>query len=254
MNKLFLLFSLSVFCCSVNAEIYPRSLGLDPRVQQIKYNPNNVVVVGVKDGIATLIQLEEDEEVAGDATGMGIGDPMAWNINVRGNNIFLRPVAEQPDTNISLVTNKRTYSIQLKYKDKNPTYILKYAYDKPPKDPLPIFKNKVIKMPCTDAVFNGSYQVKGSEHLKPTSIWDDGIFTCFRWYNNNDLPVVYRVLPDGKEQLVNFHMDEDTGVMVVHEVANEFVLRLGDEVMNARTMKKLIRPYNSNNKLMRKDK
>lgn len=226
-----------------NAVAIPRSAGQDARVQEVKYSPDNVTVVGVKSGVATLIQLSQGEYVIGEDTGVGIGDPMAWDIAIKGNNVFLRPIAEDPDTNISLVTNKHTYSIQLKYDENKPTYILRYLYDNP-KQVTSIFnQSKSLKIPCSTPVFNGEYEVKGSKSIKPTSIWDNGEFTCFKWHNNNDLPVVFRVLPDGNEQLVNYHMDSDTGVMVVHETANEFVLRLGDEVMNVRPKIKLIRPY-----------
>ncbi|HAT5579040.1 TrbG/VirB9 family P-type conjugative transfer protein [Proteus mirabilis] len=228
----------------------PRSSGADPRVQEILYNPNNVTVVKVKEGVATLIQLEEDEFIDGDssATGMGLGDPMAWNVSVRGNNIFLRPIAEQPDTNIALVTNKRTYAIQLASSNNSePTYLLRYTY---PKKPEPVkqtvFLGKPkIDIPCFDGgKVNVNYQIRGDMTLKPSGIWDNGEFTCLKWNNATDLPVVYRVLPDGKEHLVNYHMEKN--VMVVHEVSPQFVLRLGQNVMNVKTNHTIQRGYNYN--------
>ncbi|HED3891547.1 TPA: TrbG/VirB9 family P-type conjugative transfer protein [Morganella morganii] len=226
----------------------PRSSGADARVQEIMYNPNNVTVVKVKSGVATLIQLEQDEFLEGDYTGMGLGDPLAWNVSVRGNNIFLRPVAEQPDTNIGLVTNKRTYSIQLTDSGEGqPTYIMRYVYPKKPepvKQTVFLGKSK-IDIPC----FNGGkvnvdYEVKGDKSLTPSAIWDNGEFTCFKWKNTNDLPDIKRVLPDGSEQLVNVHMDKN--VMVVHEVSPQFILRLGKSVMDVKTDHIIKRGYNYN--------
>lgn len=234
------------FSSAVYAAAIPRSSGADLRVQEITYNPNNVTQVKVKSGVATLIQLESDEYLSGDETGMGLGDPLAWNVSVRGNNLFLRPIAEQPDTNIALVTNKRTYAIQLTSAGTGtPTYIMRYIY---PKAPVPVkptvmLGKNTIKLPCFDGgKINNAYQVRGSQSVKPNGIWDNGEFTCFKWNNASDLPVVYRVLPDGKENLVNYHMDKN--VMVVHEVSDNFVLRLGSSVMDVRTSHNINRGYN----------
>lgn len=229
------LFSGAAFAASI-----PKSSGSDPRVQEVLYNTNDVAEVRVKQGVATLIQLEKGEFLQGDETGMGLGDPLAWNVSVRGNNIFLRPIADEPDTNIALVTNKRTYSVVLK-SSKYPSYIVRYLYPEPRK---PIVKtNSMSATPCTNGkVLNLRYKVKGSENLKPTAIWDNGEFTCFKWAASSDLPVVYRVLPDGKENLVNYHMEKD--VMVVHEVSDDFVLRLGHSVMDVKSNYRIKSVYN----------
>lgn len=247
MTKTFLIAALSLaVSSSVYAAAVPRSSGADQRVQEVMYNPNNVTVVKVKSGVATLIQMEQDEFLSGDETGMGLGDPLAWNVSVRGNNIFLRPIADQPDTNIALVTNKRTYAIQLSSAGTGtPTYIMRYIYPKKPepiKQTVFLGKND-IKLPCFDGgKINNVYQVRGSQNIKPNGIWDNGEFTCFKWNNASDLPVVYRVLPDGKENLVNYHMDKN--VMVVHEVSDNFVLRLGNSVMDVKTDHTINRGYN----------
>lgn len=236
---------LSSYAC---AEAIPRSSGADARVQEIMYNENNVTVIKVKTGTATLIQLAPDEFLSEENSGMGLGDPLAWNVSVRGNNIFLRPVAEQPDTNIVVVTNKRTYSMFLQTTDNDrATFILRYVY---PKKPQPVVikqgiftEQKQTGIPCIDgSLFNGSYEIKGSHSLKPSAIWDDGRFTCLKWSTAKDLPVVFRILPDGNEQLANYHMDKN--IMVIHEVSPEFILRLGDNVMNVKTQHNVQREYN----------
>lgn len=246
-RKTTLAISLSLmFSTVVYAAAIPKSSGADDRVQEITYNPNNVTIVKVKSGVATLIQLESDEFLIGNQSGMGLGDPLAWNVSVRGNNLFLRPIAKQPDTNIALVTNKRTYSIDLiSAGTGTPTFIMRYIYPKAPVSVKPtVFLGKsTIKQPCFDGgKINTTYQVKGSQNIKPNVIWDNGEFTCFKWNNASDLPVVYRVLPDGNENLVNYHMDKN--VMVVHEVSNNFILRLGNSVMAVRTDHNINRGYN----------
>nr|WP_282680441.1 TrbG/VirB9 family P-type conjugative transfer protein [Escherichia coli] len=40
-----------------------------------------------------------------------IGDPEAWSVSVRDNTLFLRPKAEEPDTNVTVQTNKHIYPL-----------------------------------------------------------------------------------------------------------------------------------------------
>lgn len=247
MNKKLLSVALisALSSASAHSAAIPRSAGSDARVQEIMYNPNDVTVVKFKQGVATLIQLENGEYIKGDAAGMGLGDPLAWDVSVRGNSIFLRPIADESDTNIAIVTNKRTYSVLLANAGKgNPTYLMRYVY---PKKPDPLGKTNKLGSepvpPCFDGdKVNTRYLVKGSDSIKPTAIWDNGEFTCFKFESSSDLPVVYRILPNGKEHLVNFHMDEN--VMVIHDVSPDFILRLGDSVMNVKANYKINRGYN----------
>lgn len=232
--------TVSIFSGSAFAASVPKSSGADSRVQEILYNTNDVTEVRVKQGVVTLIQLEKGEFLQGDEMGMGLGDPLAWDVSVKSHNIFLRPKADEPDTNIALVTNKRTYSVVLKSSNQ-PSFIVRYIYPEPRK---PIVKtNNMSATPCTNGkVLNLRYKVRGSESLTPSAIWDNGEFTCFKWSASSDLPVIYRVLPDGKEHLVNYHMEKD--VMVVHEVSDDFILRLGHSVMDVKSNYRIKSVYN----------
>ncbi|EEF5709819.1 haloacid dehalogenase [Salmonella enterica] len=237
------LLSGTAFCYAAKI---PASAGFDKRVQQIVYNPNDVTVVKTKAGVVTLIQLEEGEVIKSPDTGLGTGDPEAWDMSVRGSNIFLRPKAAEPDTNIALVTNRRAYAIRLVSTDRDPTFLLRYVYPKPPEPVRPNVMTGSSRetAPCTEGnIVNGRYEVRGSPAVKPSAVWDNGRQTCFRWSSTTDLPVVFRVMPDGKEQLVNYHMDKNT--MVVHEVSPEFVLRLGSQVMQVRTKGNIQRAWNA---------
>ena len=76
---------------------------------------------------------------------------------------------------------------------------------------------------------NSNYWGKGVKGLAPTAVYDNGRFTYFSFDNGKDLPAIYKELPDGSEALLNTHMESDT--VVVHEVAKQFILRLGDSVL-----------------------
>lgn len=245
---------------SYSVEI-PTPSKYDKKIQELVYNGQNVAKVKVKAGVATLVQLSEDEYIGGDnlASGFAIGDPMAWDISIRKNNIFLRPKAPQPDTNVIFTTNKRTYSMILSSvnEGEDPTFILRYKYPQEEarkakeaqeakarewrEKQQALAQNKAI--PCTDGGWvNTDYQVKGSPNIKPLHIWDDGTFTCFKWSSGSDMPVVYKQMPNKVEQLTNYHMNKD--IMVVHEASKNFVLRFGDSVMEVKTDRNINKGFN----------
>jgi type IV secretion system protein VirB9 len=86
-------------------------------------------------------------------------------------------------------------------------------------------------IPSDPPLRNEAYSMRGDRQLAPTELWDDGRFTYFR-YAAGDLPRVFQVLQDGEESLANFHMSGDT--IVVHAVAQGFVVRLGAAVLGIR--------------------
>lgn len=217
--------------CNSFAMREPISSGFDARVREVAYNADDAVLVNVKSGHASLIQLERGEYITDEKAGIAIGDPDAWDLSVRGNNIFLRPIASEPDTNLNIVSNKRTYVFYLKTVQNAPTWKLKFTYPK-------TFKGAQdeASMLCSSQGtknINFNYQKQGKASFEPRAVWDDGRFTCFRFSATSDLPVIYRVSPDGSEVLVNSHVSGD--VIVVHETSSEFRIRLGRQVVALRS-------------------
>ncbi|EMW8476369.1 TrbG/VirB9 family P-type conjugative transfer protein [Salmonella enterica] len=209
------------------AATYGAGSQFDARIQSVTYNENDVVNVRVKKGTVSVVQVAKDETIKD----IGLGDPAAWKVSVRDQSVFFRPVVDDnPNTNVTIVTNKHTYPLYLVSVASNPTYILRYDYPKPPVKSVFAENN----YPCTDGgVINGHYQLRGDKTIYPYQIWDDGTFTCMRWKSQQEMPVVYRVDADGNEHLVNGDPNKNT--MVYFEVNNHFRLRLGDQVADVRT-------------------
>lgn len=237
MKKLLICAMLGLASAPAVAIVEPVSVGGDGRVQEIHYTPNEVFNIHAVVGNSTLIQLEEGEEVEGDNTGLGMGDAQAWSIAVRGNNLFIKPAQPLPDTNMLLVTNKRTYAFQLSTMNSaNPSYVVRFVYPSPKKNiaqnipPKPLTLRQV-KTPVNTEPFyissdiNTQYFKQGANDISPTNVWDNGQFTYFRFANANDLPVVYRVLADKSEAIIDSHTEND--LLVVHGVSRLYRLRHG---------------------------
>lgn len=241
---------------AVCAAVVPKGTVHDKRIQYVLYNPDDVVVIKTRAGNSTLVQLEEGEYAVDLPTGgLSIGDKGAWAIGVRGHNIFLKPTGPFPNTNINLVTNKRTYAISLVETEEitQAAWQVRFRY---PSEPVQLETKGgeagidgqdtvARKEPCSDGPKNLNYFKYGNNALSPTEVWDDGRFTCFRFPTSKALPAIYRYSPDTelKESLVNFNMVED--VVVVHEVAEEFRLRIGSKVLGIKTDSMRDAPYNA---------
>ena len=226
----------------------PNHAHQDSRIQYVDYDPDNVVKIRAKIGHTVTVQLDKSEDAEKGVVAMG--DAQAWNMAVKQNNLIFKPTATSPATNLTVITDKRTYVFDLslagciKGKKKRcleiqqPTYLLRFHY--PTEEEKARRKraaqqeralNMMVKFGLSKetAQLNYLYYGKGDKAIAPSAIWDDGRFTYIQYADNRDLPAVYKINPDGSEMLVNSHMEED--VIVVHETAPKLVIRLGQSVL-----------------------
>ena len=231
---------LSLVSASAQALVIPTASKKDPAIQTVTYTTDNVISVRAAIGRVTLIQFEEDEHLDGDASALGMGDVEAWNIAAKGNNILFKPMAENPDTNLIVITNKRTYVFKLTIANKgqSPTYVLRFRYpdtQAAKNRERQAKRNEAFKLlegvhdRRDVAITNDQFYGKGHEQLKPTAMYDDGRFTYLEYRNGRELPVIYKRMPDGTESLINMHVKGHT--VIVHETAKDFVLRQGNFVL-----------------------
>lgn len=255
---------LLVTSLQLHAEVIATSVENDSHIQVFTYVPDDVYRISTSVGKSTLIQLEQGEMIEGDSTGLGMGDAKAWALAVKGSNIFLKPAAEKPDTNMVIVTNRRTYAFNLTTAStvQSTAYIVKFMYPSTEQLAAIIKQKNIDKLDSkkkmeglrakADADYltavaeaqtkktgkqvkaiippqkNYSYFMKGDKSLAPDMMYDDGRFTYLRYSNAKSLPAVFRKTSD-KEYMVNMHIEGDA--IVIHEVAPMFALRLDRQVL-----------------------
>jgi len=239
----------------------PRSCGSDPHIQCATYDPDQAYRVATMPGRAVMIQFEPGEHIIN--SGEGIGDGKAWHVAINDSGAMLKPGAPQPETNLLLVTNRRTYPLSLvDVSAAQPaTWILRFDYPDTrakaataqqrrqdavnaalggqrangPAIPASIVNSvgaaKAAPVASTSGA-NIQYMMRGDRALAPTALWDDGRFTYFKYATARDLPTIFTTLPDGGEATANFHMEGDT--VVVHELSKSFVIRYGRSVLGIR--------------------
>lgn len=227
--------------------------GRDPSIRVVQYDPDQTVKIYTEIGNPTLIQFEKDECIVQTPEGLiGVADKKAWITTPKASNIMMLPKAKVPDTKMLVVTNKRSYAFKIisvkPGMHVEPTMILRFEYpDTKAKqaqaeaakrdavtDRLQEIAAKTGSKATTAPGRNDKYMKRGDAALSPGHVEDDGRFTFFRFDSTRALPNVYKVLPDGKEALLNFHVDPDTGTVVIHETQPLFILRYGNSVMAIR--------------------
>src|ERR687887_2927512 len=84
--------------------------GPDRRIRYVTYDPDDVVEIDAVAGVVTHIVLEPGESYVTHA----FGDGKAWDFAVKANHCFLKAVATNADSNLTIVTDRRSYHFSLK--------------------------------------------------------------------------------------------------------------------------------------------
>ncbi|MBC7489943.1 MAG: P-type conjugative transfer protein VirB9 [Glaciimonas sp.] len=229
------------------AEITPPQGDFDTRVRVVDYNPRNVVKLVTFFGVSTHVQFADDETIVD----VAVGDDLAWVIKPRINHLFIKPKAVNADTNLTVITNLRTYQFalvvqprsikdQLAWSDGSLIFSLKFHYPDSEREVLAnesrktVLKQKLaeVKTKLLDATKVGQnfdYWVAGSEEISPTAARDDGRFMFLTFSGNRDTPAIFSVDDAGHESIINSNV-VDGNTIVIQRMFSKLMLRKGDLV------------------------
>ena len=251
----FLIAAIAVtFSALSSAASLPQPMVFDQRVREVAYNAEDIVTIHAAYGISTHIKFAQDETI----THTILGDSVAWETTPVGNNLFIKPVELNADTNLSVVTNKHVYAFDLKAAPKTTEKVFfQVVFIYPDQDLARreaaaqiaqqtarlnemraqlerVQAEQVAKLdnamhdaeiPLRRSI---NYWVKGSDEAQPDEAYDDGTFTYFRFRGNREFPTVYLRDSKGQDSLVNTTVKGDT--ILVQRIAKDYVLRKGNDV------------------------
>ena len=210
----------------------------DPRLVGVVEPLDEVVRIEGRANVQATIRFGEGEHIEN----VAIGDSTAWQItpNRRADLLFIKPLADRATTNMTVVTDRRTYLFDLVASPahKTPLYVLAFTYPEEPEDAqraegvAPAGPNAVELAAASDpyavvdpAELNFAWDSKGDAKLLPAQIYDDGEATFLTWASGTALPAILVKDHEGTEGPVNFAVRGD--VIVVDGVPREIVLRAG---------------------------
>lgn len=206
---------------SAAAQIEPVPGPGDPRIQTVHYDANQVVQLIVAPGYQLTVELAPDERIEN----VAVGDSAAWAVtpNKRGDRLFIKSTQNGQSTNLTVVTDARTYAFELKplYGTlPNMPYIVRFEY------PLRAVAT-VVKAPEQ----TGRYRVSGARAIRPSAVSDDGDKTYIEWAPDQPMPAIFSLDGSGKEILVDGMVRD--GRYVVDSVHATLIFRLDKQVATA---------------------
>lgn len=212
----------------------------DPRLIELEYNPAQVVRINGKARVQATIMFAEDEVIEN----VAIGDSQSWQVtpNKRANLLFVKPLADNAVTNLTVVTSQRTYLFDLVASPRNqPVYIMSFRYPE-----LEAAKAEAAELEARrlanasemaaandpfavldPASLNFAWEKRGDPSLHPVRAYDDGRATFLSWPSDRAVPAILITDSEGTEGPVNFTVRGET--IVVQAVPRQIVLRHGDE-------------------------
>lgn len=234
MKKIALMLLVAATTTSALALDEPRSSRFDNRIRYTVYNPRDVVQLDAVIGIATHIVLEEGERYVTHA----FGDAQAWSFAVEGHHVFIKPRAENAETNLTIVTDRRTYYFKLRYwptRRANAVYGLSFTYpDSEGRKAQELARAAAVNegFDAKRQGYNLNYTMSGDLDLAPVNAWDNNEATYMKFPGNRDMPAIYMVDADGTESIVNrTTIGEASDIVVLHKVNAKWILRLGDRAL-----------------------
>jgi len=191
----------------------------DERLVAHLYRADEVVRIEGRPGIQATIMFADDEHVEN----IAVGDSSTWQItpNKRANLLFIKPLGRRAHTNMTVVTDQRTYFFDLGVAEgRPPLYSLRFTY---PEKPKPVRQAEMAQQPL--GVPNFAWKVGGKAKLAPDRVFDDGNSTWLSWAPGRALPAILIRDEKGHEGPVNYAVREN--YIVLDKVPASIILRSG---------------------------
>jgi type IV secretion system protein VirB9 len=249
MKKIIAMLLMSALATPAMAEKTPLPMSSDARIRRVIYDSSEVYQITGTYGFTTTVEFESGETVQY----LALGDTIAWEAIPMGNRIHLKPVEPNASTNLTVITDRRSYYFKLssnKGKEASEmTYLLRFSYPQTTAN-VAVNPNAVRVQPAMPAtasrgsasdtlnrrdqddelnVTNCVYSASGSRRIVLLRACDNGKFTYLQFAPGSPMPAVFAVAPNGDESVVNFHMEGK--YLVVERLGRQFTLRNGNEVL-----------------------
>ena len=129
-----IIFTLFILCTSFGTvsasydDLLP--LTTDNRIKTYVYSPNEVYLLVLHHGFQSHIEFDKNEGIET----ITVGDSYAWKITPLGNRLFVKPLEKNIRTNMTIITNKRTYQFDIVAKEfedgeeKDLVYVIRFQY------------------------------------------------------------------------------------------------------------------------------
>lgn len=225
----FLGLAAALFVTPALSENVPRGGSLDTRVRTATYVENQVFVIETDLRHSTTLHFGPGERfqavIVGDTESFQV-DP----IPELGNVLTIKPHVESASTNMTVITNRRTYSFHLREGAipgrSGMFFEVRFRYPDDERRTSAASQPKGFEAPR-----NYNYRIAGEGDFRPSHIYDDGRYTYFTFPEIGRLPALFKADDDGRERTVNWTQQGNT--VRVLGVNQFWTLRIGEDAICA---------------------
>jgi type IV secretion system protein VirB9 len=207
----------------------------DNRIRTLRYDSNQIVTVPGRWSIQSTIEFNSDEHIES----VAVGNSAAWQVtpNHRASLLFVKPLVRLSRTNMTVITDKRTYMFDLVTgrREAAPIYSLRFTY---PADPVQAVKlaaapapTPPISAPASPVEINFGWRTKGAGEVLPGRVFDDRQSLYLSWDQNAPLPAISTMSNDGREGSLNYRLSGQ--YIVISPVPDNVMLRYGNKTATA---------------------
>lgn len=211
------------------------------RIVTYNYSPDIIFRLLTLPEMHTHIQLAEDEGVIETPV---LGDSMQWRVSGGPRNLYVKPLRYDLETSLTLVTNKRTYQIQLvSGKSSTADQYQKVSFLYPDRD-LEIKLRKEAEAGAAEAEkvrladqviapnidptsLDFAFDIEGNASFRPTAVYSNGKFTFLVMPGTQDSPAVFLLDDANNPSLIQYQVKGN--MIVVERAAQRLLLKLGKQ-------------------------
>jgi len=240
------LLALCLFGLPAQAELFATPLPGDTRLVQFEYDADNTFLILSRPKALTHIEFGPDERIQ---TVAG-GDTKHWELTPTQNrrHLFVKPVYEQMETSMTVITDKRTYQFVLRSTGPGAKWYQRVTWrygetmlldmreaeekaaeaDKAARNADKERQDQTLAVGVNPKDLRFDYSIEANAPFRPVSLFDDGKFTWIRMPSKLvELPALFGMTEAGELSIVNYVVQGD--YMLAQRVMDRGVLKLGKQ-------------------------
>lgn len=201
----------------VYAERLPSRAGPDARIQVVNFHASDVVRINTALVTNTAVEFDRGESVRS----VLVGDSESFEVHVlsSANVISIKPIVARAATNMTVYTDRRSYSFYMTEGSGQPPFRVMFNYPE-------ARRQSAAPAPNYGLARDMAYQWRGNApEILPVRVWNNGEATFFE-FRGETLPSIFAVDSRGNERSVN--STTMGNVVRVRGTGTEFTLRYGD--------------------------
>jgi type IV secretion system protein VirB9 len=208
----------------------PSAAPADRRIRSLLYEATQVFRIRGWVGYHIDLEFEPGESFVT----LGGGDLEALSYGAYANHLVIKPKAEIVHTNLTVITDRRTYIVDYAVGSGAPdpstddlVYSLRFSYPPVPGVGSAEQVTRDFQHAEGERTQNFDYWFCGDSSLQPVQASDDGVHTRIRFSPRAEIPAIFVRSDDGTESLLNYSVDLAQGDVLIHRTARRLILRRG---------------------------